>query len=359
LDSAGNTGWAVNRSAPQAIFGFTDAIDPGLDVAYAATFYPGTTDPAHATPIHIGGGNSLDVSFDLSAQPAVTLILPHAPPANGRPGGYPQVGISFHGQALPAMGETRQTQTQTVISGIASGDYVLSDGNAPLQRTGAGNPIHLSERITNAALPETTGAAHIRVTVQAGHDTQISSHAQVVLFRSNREAAASQPIDEKNQATLDAAPGDYSFAIYANGQALAIGKVVAGERALPSNRIHLTPGEIASFTVTAVSRNHTLKAVVRRDGKTCPGAFILLVPTSEIADPHNFYRQQSDLDGSFDIGGLAPGEYTLFAIDGGWEVDWQRSGVLSKYLPAAVAVHIPDTADKILTLPEPVPAQPR
>jgi len=93
----------------------------------------------------------------------------------------------------------------------------------------------------------------------------------------------------------------------------------------------------------------------RKDGKPAAGAFILLIPTAELHDiRHPSNRQQSDLDGSWDITGLAPGQYYALAIDNGWDLDWLKPAVLSRYLSAAVSVEIPGTDSTVQTLTEPL-----
>ena len=90
----------------------------------------------------------------------------------------------------------------------------------------------------------------------------------------------------------------------------------------------------------------------RRPSSSCSSS-------DEAGEIRTFFRQQSDHDGSFNINGIGPGIYTLLAIDDGRDLDWQQESVLSRYLPAAVTVQIPDTTDKIQTLTEPLIVQPR
>jgi hypothetical protein len=349
------------RSIPISSFGpltqqFDDAIDPALDVAYPSTFYPGTTDPTRASPILLHGGESLDLHFQLSPLPAVTLTFPSATQTTGQRPFYPLLTASFRGQGLPVMMDLHQTPTQTVIVGIAPGDYLLTD-RATFSQADSGTPIHIGDHSTEAALPPAPDMAHVHVVLQS--DAKIPPRTQVVLFRTNREASASQPINEKNEATLDASPGDYSFAVFGEQRSLAVVQVQSGDRRLPSNRIHLNAHDSAFFTVTVTLRTHTLKGIARKDGKPCPGAFILLFPSNEAGDIRTSFRQQSDLDGSFDLPGLAPGTYTLLAIDNAWDLDWQHQGALSRYLPTALTVRISDAADKVQHLPNPVAVQSR
>jgi hypothetical protein len=43
-------------------------------------------------------------------------------------------------------------------------------------------------------------------------------------------------------------------------------------------------------------------------------------------------RDQSDLDGSFSLINVIPGEYVLVAIDDGWELNWVQARVMAHYL---------------------------
>ena len=74
-------------------------------------------------------------------------------------------------------------------------------------------------------------------------------------------------------------------------------------------------------------------------------------------------RDQSDSDGSFALRDAAPGEYTVVAIDGGWDdgigLDWTRPEVIARYLPGGIAVTVKDTSDKVVRLSGPVPVQKR
>jgi len=101
----------------------------------------------------------------------------------------------------------------------------------------------------------------------------------------------------------------------------------------------------------ASDRNHTQPA---------PGTFLLLIPTADLKAGHRrFWRQQSDLDGSFTIAGLAPGNYILFAIDDGWTLNWQQQRALDHYLPAATQITIPENAPPNFIFQHPIPTQPK
>ena len=143
------------------------------------------------------------------------------------------------------------------------------------------------------------------------------------------ENFAAKRVNDKAQADLDIAPGDYYLSVegpqsrYFVRQILAAPDTASDAPAhpLPSNDLHIAADDKRSLTVVFSAGAHTLRGVARKDGKPQPGAFLLLVPTGEVHEIRTAFRQQSDLDGSFEIPGLDPGAYTLIAIDNGWDHD--------------------------------------
>jgi hypothetical protein len=70
-------------------------------------------------------------------------------------------------------------------------------------------------------------------------------------------------------------------------------------------------------------------------------------------------RDQSDSDGSFSLRDVVPGDYTVVAIQDGWELDWAEPQVIARYLPGGVAVTVTDSSGKVLNLASPVLVQDR
>jgi hypothetical protein len=112
--------------------------------------------------------------------------------------------------------------------------------------------------------------------------------------------------------------------------------------------------------VAAVSQSSTrLEGFARRSGKGVAGVMVVLVPKKMMALDALVRRDQSDSDGSFSLRDVVPGEYTLVAIQDGWELDWAQPQVIGRYLPGGVAVTVTDSAGKLVTLTPPVPVQDR
>jgi hypothetical protein len=126
--------------------------------------------------------------------------------------------------------------------------------------------------------------------------------------------------------------------------------------------------------VTVQDRAQTLVVRVSADGarvegfarsgdKGVAGAMVLLVPNDPAAFPDLVRRDQSDSDGSFALRDAAPGQYTVVAIQSGWDLDWTRPEVIRRYLPGGIAVTVTDTRDKtgdgVIRLSGPVQVQMR
>ena len=94
-----------------------------------------------------------------------------------------------------------------------------------------------------------------------------------------------------------------------------------------------------------------------KDGKGQSGVMIVLVPKEMTAFRSLARRDQSDSDGSFSLRDVVPGQYTVVAIENGWDLDWARPEVIRRYLSAGIPVTVTEGSGKLLRLPEPVPVQ--
>jgi hypothetical protein len=336
-------------------FGIADSIDPTLDVAYPTHFYPGTTDPNAAAPIQLKGGESLDLSFTLAPVAALTFTLP----ASSGKGVQQLTGLTipFHGENLPAEVNQRQIGAQVVITGLAPGDYNLTRIGGPSPQSSFGTLVHISRDTSIADLSPEPGAAHIRAVLHSADGSPLPQHLSVALARSGSADHATAVASPKGEIDFDVPPGDYSFDVILNDEPYFVRQIISGERPLPGNQLHVAADEAATYTVFVSRGTHVLTGFARKEGKPCGGAFILMFQAGEAANLGRVFRDQSDLDGSFRLSGLAPGTYTLIAIEGGWNLDWRRPEVLAHYLPAALTVRIPETAEKLQPLHEPLPVQ--
>jgi hypothetical protein len=99
--------------------------------------------------------------------------------------------------------------------------------------------------------------------------------------------------------------------------------------------------------------------MTRACGQAAPGAMVVLVPKNPESNRQLFRRDQSDLDGSFDLQSVIPGSYTIVAIENGWDLDWSSPGVIAHYCQHGRTVTVGDVGQRSVHLPDAVELQPR
>jgi hypothetical protein len=84
---------------------------------------------------------------------------------------------------------------------------------------------------------------------------------------------------------------------------------------------------------------------------------VVLIPKHPETNRELFRRDQSDLDGSFQLQSVIPGTYTVMAIADGWELDWSKTAVISGYARRGQTIVVPEQGRHSIQLPRPVEVQ--
>jgi len=100
-----------------------------------------------------------------------------------------------------------------------------------------------------------------------------------------------------------------------------------------------------------------VEGIVRRNGKGVAGAMVMLVPRNLAAIAELARRDQSDSDGSFSLRDAIPGQYTVVAIEHGWDLDWARPETIRRFLPRGTSVTVTDAGGKGIRMSEAVELQ--
>lgn len=133
---------------------------------------------------------------------------------------------------------------------------------------------------------------------------------------------------------------EYSFTVRQGAKEYYVEKVVVDGKALPGNAVGMSAGGTKAVTLVAGAASGAIEGVAKKDGRPAAGAMVVLVSVEADARSQHNWRQQSDLDGRFSVEKLPPGRYLAVAIEDGWELDWQRTEALARYLPGAVPVAV-------------------
>jgi 5-hydroxyisourate hydrolase-like protein (transthyretin family) len=331
-----------------------------LDVAYPVTYFDSTTEEASATPLVVTGGSRQEADITLHAVPALHIQVQTPRKADGSIARAEMRQMVFGVQVFAVSGgffDAMENGT-TEFRGVAPGQYELAQGDPPR--------IAELDATASQRIDPTIGTASVAVrgTVRSAAGP-FPVNAMLMLV----------PADgARRQNPISAAciRGAFNFESVPPGE----WELQVGSTGAPNSK----PMAVMTITVDGATRSGdgitvrdrplTVQATVnegmtevegfaRRDGKGVAGVMMVLVPKNLGALKTLARRDQSDSDGSFSLRDVVPGQYTLVAIEDGWDLDWSEPEVIRRYLLNGVAVTVSDNAGKLLTLPAAVPVQSR
>ena len=328
-----------------------------LDVAYPITYFDSTTDEASATPISLTKGSRVEADINLHAVPALHFTVDTPRHADGRLS-RPELqqlvfGTQIAAESVGFIDALKRGAAE--FNGVAPGHYEVTGGDPPhVMELDATESGHLDPdsgsttvavtgvlRMPRGGLPP--DEAHLFLQPQEG----ALSHAGVAATARNGRFRFES-----------VAPGTWTVTVEADGKMMPVLGVGAGEGAHAGNGLAVHDHPL-SVVVTLGEGTARIDGVAQKNEKGFGGAMIVLVPKQ----PGNLEalarRDQSDSDGSFSLRSIVPGQYTIVAIEDGWELDWAQPGVLARYLPSGTPVTVNDSSEDRLHLSGPVVVQAR
>ncbi len=302
-----------------------------LDVVYPTTFYAGATEPDSAQPVDLKAGEQFVADVELQPVPANRLHF-NSGEAGSRITSVQLESRSFDTE-IPVLAETLPNSSGAMdVLGVPPGRYrveVSSDGDK--------NPPASREiEVSNSGGVETVRGspsviAEVTLRLDSGTtfpaDSSFLFHNSVTGENFGKELGGRSGIEYKQRLPVgeyvlgvNDTTGLYIKTISAIG-ATVIGRTVA-VKAAPAIRVEVVIARaLAKITGVAL-----------RAGKPIPGAMVLLVPSDPAHNSPLFRNDQSDSDGSFTLLQVPPGEYTLLAIEKGWDLEWRNPAELKPYL---------------------------
>ncbi|MGA3161182.1 MAG: carboxypeptidase regulatory-like domain-containing protein [Terracidiphilus sp.] len=352
-------------------------VNPALDVAYPVTYFDSVTDEAAATPIVLAAGARERVSITLHPLPALHVYVPvpqgqenALPPPKLR---QPIFGTAFTPEdmniGIPALIENGTAE----FVGLPPGHYELKQGNPP--RIADLNAAASQQVLSTAGTP----TASIHVTLRNANGSALPDKLQLALNWADPAHPRTRIVAacDKDEASFEAVPpGVYELlvlgddenwlypvaSITADGQTQHKNRITAGDHPL-SLTVTLKPSDtrVEGFArksgkvKTGVPGDRSTVAGVEKSSNGLAGVMVVLVPNDPANHLDLFRLDQSDSDGSFALRGVAPGHYTLVAIEDGWGLEWARPEVIGRYLSGGIAVTVTERSGKLVRLSEAVP----
>jgi hypothetical protein len=156
-------------------------------------------------------------------------------------------------------------------------------------------------------------------------------------------------VDEKSQFALKEVPQG-SFRINVNGisKDCYIKEVQFGENVLPDHALHAKRGASGGLRITISSKGARLQGIVAND-ESLPiaGVWVVAVPEESKRSLRYLYKAvTTDQYGRYDLRGLVPGKYMIFAWDGVASGEWEDPEFLKTNVAKAVTVEVSDNDTK-------------
>jgi len=326
-----------------------------LDVAYPVTFFDSTTDEASATSITLAGGSHEEANINLHAVPALHLTVntPGEQYGSTAPAELRQV---IFGLLTPSETATPQPPTQagtTEFIGVAPGHYELTQGNPPrIAELDSTASMHVDANLGKPAMD-------ISGTLRTASGSALPGRVTLSL----------EPLDgvyRQEPISSDSNNGQFTFESIRQGnwnltastqeKQLPIASITIGNRTHPGNQITVSDKPLQLVVTLSLSETR-IEGFARKADKDTPGVMVVLIPKELAAFPALARRDQSDSDGSFALRDVVPGQYTVVAIENGWDLDWARPEVISRYLPGGVPVTVTESSGKLVRLSQAVQIQ--
>jgi uncharacterized protein (DUF2141 family)/5-hydroxyisourate hydrolase-like protein (transthyretin family) len=363
LLAAKATPWYAMHGNPPSP-GQTSATPPNsaLDVAYPITYFDSTTDEASASPILLAQGSRIDANLTLHAVSAIRLQI-SAPRRQDGQLARPQLRQTIFGETVNNVSAgflDAATTGSTEFVGVPPGQYELTQGDPP----------RVVELDATASLQVEPGAGlpafPVAGTLETADGKPVTSFAMVTLEPADA-AQGLKPLESsfnKGAFSFPAVPvGAWKLRAQVDGLPESVLSIVAAGQAHSGSAVTVHDHPL-TLVARVTSGGPSVEGFARKDGKGVSGVMVLLVPRalSTLPDPSmldRIRRDQSDSDGSFSLHDAAPGQYSVLAIQDGWDLDWTRPGILARYLPAGIPVTVKATSENAVRLAEPVPVQSR
>ena len=156
-------------------------------------------------------------------------------------------------------------------------------------------------------------------------------------------------VEEKNQFTLkELPPGNFRIDVNGVSKDCYIKDVQFGENALPDHVLHIKRGVNGDLNITISSRGARLKGIVVND-ESLPtaGVWVVAVPEESKRGLRYLYNAvTTDQYGRYDLRGMVPGKYLIFAWDGVARGEWEDPEFLKTNAAKAVTVEVSDSDTK-------------
>ncbi|HXZ79101.1 MAG TPA: carboxypeptidase-like regulatory domain-containing protein [Terriglobales bacterium] len=334
--------WRDATGAIQTSGGEEPDPNSSLNVAYPITYYNNTTDSSAATPIVLSPGARVSADIALTPVPGLSLRVHQSASDPSQPVSPGLKQILFDGFEVQVMtnGTRGLGNGETEISGIPPGHFVMS-----LQSFNPNAPPTVRQREVDISSNAEVDAAESSPSVSVSGTVSFEgdSPPQLVVGLTNPKLTQGRfgsPISPNGQVEFQPLPPGVYEIFLPNPQGWFLKSLTATGAKVRGRAIEIGSSENVQLALVLSKGVGRIDGVVMRDDKPQGGVMVVLIPH----DPENhgplFRRDQSDSDGTFTLGSVVPGKYTVLAIENGWDLEWTKLDVVRPYLDQGESIRV-------------------
>jgi hypothetical protein len=344
-------GWVGGNAAAGSIASEPPLPNP-LDLAYPVTYFPGVTESGAAAVIHLSRGEKYVADFNLQPVRALHVKVP-APGSPQSTVGFMLMQKMVDGSVVPiATQSTRLPTGEFELQGVAPGHYTLTattyTPSGAGARAGPAIPSTSSTEIdalSNGVIERSKDMApaslKAKLIFDPGASVTSRSFLQLSDFKTRKNFLERIPDNGEVEFKQNVPPGSYEISINAGRGVSSFIRSMTATGARAYGRTVVIKGATPVNLEISVGKGQgQINGVALRDGQPLAGVMIVAVPNDPAHNQVLFRRDQSDSDGTFSLPAVVPGDYTVLAIDNGWDLQWLKPEVLKPYLARGEAVQV-------------------
>jgi protocatechuate 3,4-dioxygenase beta subunit len=318
-------------AGPGAVLTVTQAAPggPPVEQAYAPTYFPGVVDAAQAGTLEVGAGAELrSVDFRLLKVPTVRIRGRVLNTLATRPGRGTMVHLSARGLSYIGRGlnQVNSEDGTFELRGVTPGSYHLtaywSDGE---QAYSAVQPLEVGNANIEGVELVLSRGAEIRGQMRLEGPAEAALTEVRVGLRPAENFPMMGPPATGGKVEADGSfllrnvnPGAYRVFVYGASEELYLKSARLGDADALASGVTVLPGQgsLRLEVVASAASARVEGTVTDEQGQPVTGLQVCLIPEAGRRSQTQLFKiAPTDQNGRFQLRGVAPGEYKLFA----WE----------------------------------------
>lgn len=313
----------------------------GQEQGYAATYYPGTVDPAAASPVEVAPGAEARIQIALQRVPTLRIRGRVVNPfATGRdretfvaliersPARWV---VSY--RSSPVLDD----QGNFEIRGIVPGRYTLNaEWHRGEERRSGRKNLEVTENLDDVVVEITAGFELTGVLRVEGMTELNYADLRITLEPRDEDWIAGKSTTVKDDGSFtfrNVAPDHYRLAVHGAPESCYLRSVRLGGREVRESGFELDGPTSQPMEVYLNAEGGRIEGeVLDERKKPVRGAQVALVPGPPRREQSFLFKSTAtDQFGRFSLAGIAPGDYKLFAWDGVDEGAWEDPDFLKPF----------------------------